>query len=456
MTTVNNNLDTDRLLSREELVNQGYPFGKVNDFIPFGNPQNEWMRSEPTVKVFIPEKDGADNCDNCVLAVTATPDGKELIAVWTQSSVEGRGNNRIVLSRTNDGENWTYPQPIVGTYTVGEAQSSWGMPMFSKSGRLYMMYLQCAEPDRQDPGMPGCLNGDLALMYSDDLGHSWSAPRILPLPRCDFDNPNENIAKNWWNQQQPIRDAKGRLVCGFTMKRSPSLGELVNYPHEVTKIAFLCFENLDEDPEIEDIRFVIEPENGLCVKDPLFPENSVAQEASPVLLPDGRMFSTMRTITGYIYYTVYENGTWRETAPMIGHDGNPVPHPLGPCPMFSLEDGRYLCVFYNNPGKRLGYDSNGYPMMAQGMNVTRGPLHLMLGRFDPESKQPIRFGKPLKFIDTDCVALGMYKQCCTAPSYVALTQWKGKTTLWYPDRKYNILGKEITPEILQMLEDGLD
>ena len=124
--------------------------------------------------------------------------------------------------------------------------------------------------------------------------------------------------------------------------------------------------------------------------------------------------------------------------------------------MFSLEDGRYLCVFYNNPGKRLGYDSNGYPMMAQGMNVTRGPLHLMLGRFDPESKQPIRFGKPLKFIDTDCVALGMYKQCCTAPSYVALTQWKGKTMLWYPDRKYNILGKEITPEILQMLEDGLD
>ena len=58
------------------------------------------------------------------------------------------------------------------------------------------MYLQSAEPDRQDPGMPGCLNGDLALMYSDDLGHSWSAPRILPLPRCDFDNPNENIAKN--------------------------------------------------------------------------------------------------------------------------------------------------------------------------------------------------------------------------------------------------------------------
>lgn len=445
----------EKLFSREELIQQGYPFGKVSDFIPFGNPENEWMRSEPDVKVFIPEKDGGNNCDNCVLAVTPTPDGKELIAVWTQSSVEGGGNNRIVISRTSDGENWSYPEVIVGAYTADVPQSSWGMPMFTKSGRLYLLYLQASEGERQEPGMPGCLNGDLALIYSDDMGHSWSKPGIVPLPRCDYDNPDTTKAKNWWNQQQPIRDAKGRFVCGFTMKRSPYWGEVVGYPHEVTKIAFLCFENLDDDPEIEDIKITIEPENGLSVPDPMFEGNSVAQEASPVLLPDGRMFATMRTITGYIYYTVYENGSWRETAPMIGHDGNPVPHPLGPCPMFRLADGRFLCVFYNNPGKRLGFDSNGYPMMNQAMNVTRGPLHLMLGEFDKTGKQPIRFGKPYLFIDTDCVALGMYKQCCTAPSYVALTHWQGKTMFWYPDRKYNILGKEITSEIMTKLEEGL-
>ncbi|MBQ7915406.1 MAG: exo-alpha-sialidase, partial [Firmicutes bacterium] len=350
------------------------------------------------------------------------------------------------------GENWSYPEVIIGPQKKGERQTSWGMPMFTKSGRLYIMYIQEAEPERQDKY--DCNNGDLALMYSDDLGHSWSKPGVVPLPRCSYDHPNPHIAKNWWNQQQPVRDAQGRFVCGIAMMPSPHWVKSPLHPHGIARVAFLRFENLDEDPEIENIKITVLPEEGLSVQDPVFPEHSVAQEASPVLLPDGRMFATMRTVTGYIYYTVYENGAWRETAPVIGWDGNPVPHPLGPCPMYQLEDGRYLCVFYNNPGKRLGYDSIVYPSTPNNnaLAVARGPLYLMLGEFDPQGVQPIRFGKPLKFMDTDCVAVGMYKRTCTAPSYTALTQWKGKTMFWYPDRKYSILGKEITPAMLEEMK----
>ena len=201
----------EKLLSREELIAEGYPFGKVTDFIPFGNPENEWMRTEPDVKVFIPEKDGGNNCDNCVLAVTPTPDGSEMIAVWTQSASEGRGNNRIVLSRTADGKNWSYPEVIAGTYNVGEAQSSWGMPMFTKSGRLYIMYLQGADPQGLDPGMLDCLNGDLALIYSDDMGRTWSKPGIVPLPRCDYDNPDTTKTPSLVSR--PSSTIRRRAVC---------------------------------------------------------------------------------------------------------------------------------------------------------------------------------------------------------------------------------------------------
>lgn len=442
-------------LSRAELVAQGFPFGKVDDFIPMGNPENEWTRTQPDVVVFVPEEDGGNNCDNCVLAVTPTPDSKELIAVWTQSAAEDYGNNRIVISRTADGQNWSYPEFIVGTQDRGQRQCSWGMPMFTKSGRLYLMYIQEAEPEQQD--FHDCNNGYLAMVYSDDYGHTWSAPGLVPLPRCQHDNPDPNITKNWWNQQQPVRDAQGRFVCGFTIVPSIHWGESPRYPHKHSYAAFLRFENLDDDPEIADVIVTIAPENGLAVPDPVIDGNFVAQEASPVLLPDGRLFATMRTITGYIYYTVYENGIWREAKPLLGWDGMPIPHPLGPCPMFHLQDGTYLCAFYNNPGQRLGYNSLVYPNTPNynALAVARGPLYLVSGVFDPNAEQPIRFGKPMCFIDTDCVALGKYKRTCTAPSYTALTQWNGKTMFWYPDRKYCILGKEIPPAMLAELKHSI-
>ena len=64
-----------KLPTREELIAQGYPFGMVTEGIPFGDSAVEWMRTAPDVKVYIPEKDMGPDCDNCVLAVTPTPDG---------------------------------------------------------------------------------------------------------------------------------------------------------------------------------------------------------------------------------------------------------------------------------------------------------------------------------------------------------------------------------------------
>ena len=443
----------NKLLTREELIAHGYPFGRVNDDIPFGDPSNEWMRTKPDVKVYIPQRDLGPDCDNCVLAVLPTPDEKELIAVWTQSSAECYGDNHIVIARTTDGVNWSNPQFIVGAGQGEEKQSSWGMPMYTKSGRLYLFFIQ--ETDHQD--LPGVASGDLALMYSDDDGHTWSKPGVAVLPRCRYDHPDPAIAKNWWSFQTPIRDEEGCYVAGFTIETSPSVLKEHHrtHPNNDTRAAFIRFENLDEDPEPEKVSVLIVPNDGLEVPNRKYPHISSAQEAAPVLLPDGRLFATMRTMAGFIYYTVGEGKRWSQPKPMIGYDGKPMPHPLGPCPMYGLKDEVYLCLTYNNPGVRAGYDVFAEPSHPQALNVARGPLYLVAGKFNPEGEQPIRFGKPIKFIDTDMVALGHRKQSCTAPLYTAVTQWRGKTMLWYPDRKYQILGKEIPDSLLKQLMTDL-
>lgn len=446
----------EQLLTREELIAQGYPFGYTTKDIPFGDPKTEWMRTGPDAVIYVPKEDLGPDCDNETLVVTPTSDGSELLAIWTQSSVECNGDNRIMLSRSSDGINWSNPEVITGATKAGEKQSSWAVPMYTKSGRLYICFMQ--ETDHGEPVLHRCESGEMGMMYSDDNGHTWSEKGFVSLPRNRHNHPDPQIDPAWWIFQAPIRDAEDRFVLGYTIIKSPALQKVkLNDPHAETRQAFLRFENLDENPEPEDVRVTIEPSDGLEVYDPDYPGNTVAQEGAPVLLPDGRLFATMRTMTGYIYYTVREKDGWRTPEPMIGWDGKPVPHPLSPCPIYRLEDGTYLCVTNNNSGIRDDFEKKDDSITIADLywknrTLHRNPLYWIAGVYDPEGKQPIRFGKPMKFLDTGDVALGQRKGELSTPGYAALTQWKGKTMFWYPDRKFNLLGKEITGEFLERLK----
>ena len=60
----------------------------------------------------------------------ASGNGHELIGMWTQSTVEARGDNRIMLARTADGVKWSQPVKIAGTTPgTSEPQASWGLPV---------------------------------------------------------------------------------------------------------------------------------------------------------------------------------------------------------------------------------------------------------------------------------------------------------------------------------------
>jgi len=96
----------------------------------------DWQRSKPNATVYLPKEGEHHDGDNEMFIVFKAPKSEELLGMWTQSSVESRGDHRIMLARASDGHRWSQPQRIIGT-TPGtrESQVSWGVPIVARTGR---------------------------------------------------------------------------------------------------------------------------------------------------------------------------------------------------------------------------------------------------------------------------------------------------------------------------------
>lgn len=416
-----------------------------------GDPKTEWKRSNPDVVVYLPEEADLNDGDNEHFLVFESPSGEELLAMWNQSSCEGRGDNHIVMARSSDGENWSKPKYIAGSMPCSDGlQASWGVPLVSDQGRIYCFYtkeLPVIDNHRQSSGAMGCC-------YSDDEGHTWTYGSDIPMPRNKFDNPDPSIPKNWIAWQKPIRDSKDRWLLGYSQETSKTVRNFVPVGWWETDIRcqFMRFENIDDAPDPEDIKITWIPfdEEGLSVPHPYLSGVSFGNEPSTVLLPDNRIFCTMRTITGHIWYSVSEDDgeTWRKTEIMKYKDnGDPVNQPLAPCPIYALNNGSYLLVFHNNNGHIGSYNQQERKWKTNYLNHLRHPAFIAVGEFQPDAYQPIWFGQPKEILNTDGVIVGP-KRTAEIATYTSITEWKGKRVLWYPDRKYYLLGKYITDELL--------
>jgi hypothetical protein len=302
-----NNDSMKFLFSRNELIELEYPFGRYGKDIPLGDPEVEWKRSNPDIKVFVPTGTGIYNADNEHFLVFNAPGNNELLALWTQSSVEGFGDNHLVLSRSKDAVNWSAPKYITGTeYGKRGLQASWGFPIVSEKGRIYVFYtrkLKLSDNSRQLSGAMGCV-------FSDDKGFNWSEPENIEMPRSKYDNPDKQYPKNWIVWQKPVKDNEGKWIAGYTLWTSNKVMKSEkNWVNADSRCYFMRFMNIDSNPEPRDIEIEWYPENdlGLEVQNATYPHMSTAQEPALVLLPDGRLFTVMRTMTGYIYYSVSED-----------------------------------------------------------------------------------------------------------------------------------------------------
>ncbi len=411
----------------------------------------ELMRTKPDYVVYVPRSlDGSTHdTGNEHFLVFDGPDGS-LIAVWTQSSYEGAGDHRIMFARsTDEGRTWSAPRKIAGPSRPGEGHmASWGFPVISRSGRIYVIY-------NQYQGITDVIaqhTGTMDCVYSDDMGKTWSTPQTIPMPRSPYDHPDPRVPPNWVVWQKPMRDLRGRWYVGYTRWASKAVR---TPPHNKSWTAwesvveFMRFENIDENPEPRDIRlsFFAWGKRALRVPHYANPRLSVAQEPSIVRLPDGRLFCTMRTMTGYIWYSLSSDDgqTWCAPRPLLRRDhGRPILQPLCCCPIYEFSPGRYILLHHNNDGRFEG-------CRPEDTRRNRRPAFIALGEFRPHAEQPIWFSRSKLFMDNDGVGIGPLNRIDIGV-YCSVTKRAGNFVLWHPDRKFFLVGKRITEEWLADLE----
>ncbi|MGI6081753.1 MAG: sialidase family protein [Limnochordia bacterium] len=395
--------------------------------------QVELRRSKPDFVVYVPKGTGSPtDTGNEHFLVFDGPDGS-LMAVWTQSSYEGAGDHHIVFSRSSDeGHTWQEPMLIAGAPRVGEGlQASWGFPLISSTGRIYVVYNQfqgIVDYHHQ-------ITGTMDAVYSDDYGRTWSKGQTVPMPKSPFDHPDPAYPANWIVWQRPMRDLDNRWFVGFTRWVSPAVRTSRSAE---SVVEFMRFENIDENPEPRDIRvsFSAWGDQALRVGHYTDPLLSVAQEPSLVRLPDKRLFCTMRTMTGMVWYSISDDDgmTWCNPRPLLRKDhGLPILQPLCCCPVYRLSDGRYILLHHDRLDGTRPEESK----------INRRPAYIALGEYRPNAEQPLWFSSSKQFMDNDGVAIGPRPRIDIGV-YTSMTNRNGNDVLWHPDRKFFLLGKRVT------------
>ena len=324
--------------------------------------------------------------------------------------------------------------------------ASWGFPLLSTSGRIYVVWNQYQSID----DVLHQITGTMQSSYSDDAGATWSAPETIPMPRGPHDHPDPRVPPNWIVWQRPMRNLDGRWFTGFTrwVSKAVRTPPHTNWTSFESVVEFMWFENIDDDPEPADVRVRLSPgTRALRVPHYTNPLLSIAQEPSLVRLPDRRLFCAMRTMSGMIWYSLSadDGETWAAPRPLLDKDGGlPLLEPLCCCPIYPLSNGRFVLLCHNNDGRLDG-------CVPEETDKNRRPAYLALAEFRPDAEQPLWFSAPKQFMDNDNEPIGPLGrlECGCYPSW---TQRDGNDVLWHPDRKFFLVGKKITPEFLADME----
>ena len=350
-------------------------------------------------------------------------------AFWTQATREGAVDMHIVFSRSADrGKTWSVPKVLAGCAKISEPKprACWQQPMLAKSGRLYCLWNQQANSEALHHGL-------VYGAYSDDAGETWSKPEEnRSIPRQLRDDPSGKSLPNWCNWQRPLRLGDGgRFLVGCTRHvKAPDLKFAPNRPLG-SWVEFWQYENIDADPEVRDIKISVLSggEQSLTIRIP-GTDRFCCEEASLARLPDGRLFTLLRSRARHPFWAQSrDNGrTWSSPRPLKDSSGSAYLHPNSPCPMYTLQgpeaiSGEVFALIHN------AYDDSIPPLGRQ----ERGPLYLIRGHFDPSGDQPVRFGPPEPFL--------MLKEGNAC--YSSYTEAEGETVLWFGLHKYRLVGRRM-------------
>ena len=180
-----------------------------------GNDKMELFRTRPDYIIYVPDGRGTEGLPDSAnehFLVFRRGDGT-LAAVWTQSGFEGEYNQHIVFSGSDShGRIWTPPRIIAGGSpdpASGRGMCSWGYPLVSRSGRIYVLYSRHMGVNDIFTHTTGVLHG----IFSDDGGESWSPEAPVKLPRTIWDNPDPAIPSNCGTKR--VRTSTSRICATY-------------------------------------------------------------------------------------------------------------------------------------------------------------------------------------------------------------------------------------------------
>ena len=358
--------------------------------------------------------------------VLEDPARNMLYAFWTQGSFEAADDEHVVFSRSSDGgRTWTEPVIIAGSATLADPRpvAAWQQPMISRSGRIYCLW-------NQETTLKKHLCGIMQGRYSDDGGDTWSDPETVPFPiRFDVDPADPSVPPVWCMWQRPLRFGEGGKYLAGCSRYDRS---------DISRVEFWQYENIDEDPEVRDIRISFfntgdQSFDASKVENdhPYSPrEGKRTEEACIVGLPDGRLFAVMRTTMGHPVWSVSEDSgrTWSRPELLRTRDGGPaILQPCSPCPIYDIEgpeaySGNYFLMVHDS------FDFYGLTSYQN-----RGPLYKHDGRFVAEAHQPVWFEDGTLFSPRDA----------GNSFYTSYTVLQGEGILWFGDQKFYLFGKKM-------------
>ena len=171
---------------------------------------DDWQRSNPDLVLNLPTQPPHYSEHQDHVLVDYTPGG-DLLAIWTMA-LDTVDDMDVFFARSSDhGRSWTAPAHIHEPGPQAGHVSSFGFPVMSKSGRIYVYY------NRSKGIGQNILNSVLRCRYSDDDGHTWMDGGVeFEYQRGKWDNPDPKVPTMGVVWQKPIRDAMDRHVVALT------------------------------------------------------------------------------------------------------------------------------------------------------------------------------------------------------------------------------------------------
>lgn len=427
-----------KLVTKQELLDASAPYGITVEGIPLGREDTEWLRTDPDVVIYTSGGDLGGG--NELLSVEVIPVHDCLFAVWQQNTVEGSSDDRVMYSRSKDGRIWEKARMLAGVRPGKSGEDCIASGPFmtaAPSGRIYVFYISHAEPLKEMVPY-GYLTGRLMCTYTDDCGDSWSKPYQMPRRQTPWELPGQEEVQCNLVIQSPLHLRNGKCFISYMKLISDKVCPDVFPGNQLVRNMrpyFAVIENFAESPEPKDFQITWLPDQpeGIGIEGNRDPMERL-EEPFTVELPNGWLFTSLRTLKGCIYYTVSKDGghTWQEPKPLRYADGELFVNPNATPFLCQCGDGKYMQMYYGRCG--------GYELMFS----FRDRLLQAFGTFAPEEEQPIRFCQKAKVFAQVDVAIGLRLHVTPEINVEgSYTYFHGEHMLWYSDRKHYILGKKI-------------